>query len=179
MYFEGFDGMYDYLEEFSPEFASYFMKPSEIVNIATDEGVEALASKVGDKLESLFGSISVNLEGSDLGDALSVGKIFHGFLENMIVTDVKRGNLQFTKPNKYTDTAFGHEEDDDPAQREEHPEFQKNKEEKEAFNEEYKHLMDELDADQAFRRSRRMWGKLGKPKDADEQHRRRRARDEL
>lgn len=93
MYFEGLDGMYDYLEEFSPEFASYFMKPSEIVNIATDEGVEALASKVGDKLESLFGSISVNLEGSDLGDALSVGKIFHGFLENMIVTDVKRGNL--------------------------------------------------------------------------------------
>jgi len=123
------------------------MKPSEIVGTITNEGVEALVTKLGEKTENFFASISVNLEGSDIGSVFNVGKMFHGVLESMIVKDVKRGNLKFTEPNKYTDEAFGHRPGEDRAKREEHPEFQKRKKEKEAFNEEYKHLKTELDAD--------------------------------
>lgn len=67
------------------------MKPSEIVATATDEGLEALGTKLTNKVNVLVDSISVNLEGSDIGGGMGIGKAFKGLLEHMIVSNVREG----------------------------------------------------------------------------------------
>ena len=124
------DGLYNSLRDFNPDLAAYFIKPSEIVQIVKDEGLEALGTKLSEKIDAVFGSIGVGRDTEEQGGGFGIGKLINAGLEHVVTELTKKGELQWKVPNKYTDAAFGHKAGDTLHDKLNNPEFKKNREAK-------------------------------------------------
>jgi hypothetical protein len=61
------DTLYDHVHHFNPKFASYFMKPADIVDTFNKEGLSGVTSKLGEKTERFLSKTPLK----DIGSALS------------------------------------------------------------------------------------------------------------
>lgn len=73
---QGLDQAFGFLEAVNPDIATYLMKPSELLETATTQGIDALVTQLGDKFDKLFGSVSVNVDGADVKGVKGLGQAF-------------------------------------------------------------------------------------------------------
>lgn len=76
-----------------PEVASYFIKPSDMVKIVKDQGLEALATRLSEKIDAVFGSMGVSLDTEEDTGGFGIGKLFNKGLEHMVTELTRKGDL--------------------------------------------------------------------------------------